>query len=432
MNNEKWLKISVAALCMLTIATTGALLVQNGRAEDLSDANDATLRRALYQSAELLGGLQGSILKLPASSAPAQEALLLSDIARQAFGVQENLAVLPADAQNLQGALKFVNQIQDYATTLTASLASGGALGENDHAQLQTLADSSAQLQRELLRSAESLTAIDFSAPEIQDGTKGQQPSVEYPSLIYDGPFSDGAKSSLIPALSGDTIDIDTAQEIARRYIGESRVRQIRGTGEIALPVPCFEFEAETDQEMLTICVTKTGGKVLYMLTDGSIAQENRSEGECIDAAANFLDARGYGPMLPTYWTHADGYLTVNFAAVQDGILLYPDLVKVEVSMESAQVVGIEARNYLANHVPRTLAQPVISLEEAQAALNSRINVSGSRLCVIPTDPGEALCWEFSGDIAGSGSYLVYIDAMSGKEREILRLIETEHGLVTQ
>lgn len=432
MNRENMLKIAVGVLCALLVVAVGFAWVQTGRAENLADANDASMRRALYESAELLGGLQDSLLKLPASSSATQEQLLLSDISRQAFGVQENLAVLPADAQNLQGALKFVNQVQDYAASLTVRLAGGGALSETDHAQLASLARTTQELQQALLSSAESLSPIDFSAPESPDGTGDQTPSVEYPSLIYDGPFSDGVKDGPIPAMADERYDVDRAQQAAVEYVGAERVRSVRCTGEISLPTECFEYEIDTDTEKLTVCITKTGGKALYMMTDAGPVQEALSEGECIDAAAAFLGQRGYGEMLPTYWTRADGYMTVNFAAVQDGVLLYPDLVKAEISMESGLITGIEARNYLTNHVQRTLSEPAVSLAQAQASLNARLQVSGSRLCVIPTDSGEALAWEFSGDIEGSGTYLVYIDATTGTERNILRLVETENGLETQ
>jgi len=425
-------KITLIVLSVLLIAAVGVALGQNRRAQALADTADAALRRALYESAELLGGLQGSLCKLPASSSAAQEQLILSDIARQAFGVQENLSVLPSDAHDLQGALKFVNQIQDYAAVLTLQLAEGGTISENDQAQLSSLAVSAQDLQIQLLSSAESLSPIRFSPPESTNGTGEQAPSVEYPSLIYDGPFSDGAKSGPIPAQGGDLIDIDKAQQAAADFVGGDRVRSVRCVGEISLPTECYEFEIETGSEMLTLCITKTGGHVLYMMTDAISAQEKISEGAAIDSAHAFLRSRGYGDMQPTYWSHADGFLTVNFAALQDHVLLYPDLVKVQVSLESGNVTGIEALNYLTNHVPRVIEAPAVSLEEAQDMLSDRLNVTGSRLCIIPTDPGEALVWEFSADIEGVGSYLVYIDAATGFERRILRLVETESGLETQ
>jgi len=180
------------------------------------------------------------------------------------------------------------------------------------------------------------------------------------------------------------------------------------------------------------VCVTKTGGHVLYLMTERTFSEASLSDEECIDRAEEFLSQKGYSEMQPTYWSTADGVCTINFAAVQSGVLLYPDLVKVSFAMDDGAIVGIEARNYLANHAKRILAEPSISLVQAQSSLSERLTVTGSRLCVIPTDPGEALAWEFSAEIDGVGSYLIYIDAMTGYELEILRLVETESGLETQ
>ena len=42
-----------------------------------------------------------------------------------------------------------------------------------------------------------------------------------------------------------------------------------------------------------------------------------------------------------------------NFAAQQEGELPYPDLIKVQVRMDTGDVVGMEANNYWINHVTR-------------------------------------------------------------------------------
>ncbi len=122
-----------------------------------------------------------------------------------------------------------------------------------------------------------------------------------------------------------------------------------------------------------------------------------------------------------------DGFLTVNFAPVQDGVVLYPDLVKVQMSMETGMPVGLEAANYLANHVERRLDAPALSVEEARARLNPALDVGHGRLCVIPLDGGEALCYEFAASLDGA-DYLVYIDAATGEERNIYRLVKDADG----
>ena len=420
--------IVVAALSALLCAVTAGAVQQGVRAGQLADAADAASRRALYESAELLGAVQANLLKLPACASVAQKQGLLADISRQAFGVQENLAALPASARTLEGAIKFANQIEDYADALLVSLATGGGIGKDDMTQLSALSRSCGELQARLLGGAESLEPVSFAAPA--GGNETQDPSVQYPTLIYDGPFSDGAQSPILPG--GEPVSAGEAVRIARDYIGQQRAQNVVCTGEVALPAPCWELEADCVDGKESLCVLQSGGRVLYMLGEGGSAEERLPAQQCVDLAAAFLEERGYGPMQPTFSSRENGFLTVNFAAVDGEILLYPDLVKVEVNMETGLVTGVEARAYLASHRDRDLPQPSLSREDAAARVSEALTVDGTRLCVIPTSPGERLAWEVTAIGPDGGVFLVYIDAENGAELEILRLVETAAGIETE
>ena len=122
------------------------------------------------------------------------------------------------------------------------------------------------------------------------------------------------------------------------------------------------------------------------------------------------------------------GVAVISFAASQGNTLLYPDLVKVQLRMDTAQVVGIEARNYLQNHTARGLLIPTLSEDEARQRVGERLNVTSARLCLIPTDSGEKLCYEFQGEFSGH-VYLSYINALDGRQEQLLKVVEGETGL---
>ena len=60
--------------------------------------------------------------------------------------------------------------------------------------------------------------------------------------------------------------------------------------------------------------------------------------------------------------------------------------------------------------------------------MSHRLNVETGRLCLIPTDAGEKLCYEFRGEYGGH-TYLCYISAETGAQEQLLRVIEDEAGL---
>ena len=119
--------------------------------------------------------------------------------------------------------------------------------------------------------------------------------------------------------------------------------------------------------------------------------------------------------------------MTVNFAAVQNGVVLYPDLVKVQVSMADGAIIGLEAANYLMNHVPRALELPALTEQDAAQRIGGALTPVATRLCVIPENTEEYLCYEVTAT-SGSDTFLVYIDAMSGIERRLMQVISDDNG----
>lgn len=169
----------------------------------------AVYQKAFYESCELMNGLQLSLRKLLVSGSGAQEQALLGDISQQAQGIESNLAMLPLGQETVSGAVKFVNQVSDYARTLTNRLAAGGAIASDDWAQLNALADTMSELtvrMNDLLARYVNgemvFTAEDFGA-EGMDAGPSTQPAVDYPALLYDGPFSEGRETEVFAGLTG-------------------------------------------------------------------------------------------------------------------------------------------------------------------------------------------------------------------------------------
>ncbi len=155
--------------------------------------------------------------------------------------------------------------------------------------------------------------------------------------------------------------------------------------------------------------------------------KKNFSVDRCIAIAEDFLSSIGYDGLKPV-WTSENGTTcNLNFAPVQSGAILYPDLVKVKVCEERGIVTGVEALSYVLNHGERNLAKPAMSESQAKANVNGNMEISGSRTAVIPFDGGEVLCYEFVGKLDGN-EYYVYVDAATGEEIEVLTVIGTKQG----
>ena len=66
-----------------------------------------------------------------------------------------------------------------------------------------------------------------------------------------------------------------------------------------------------------------------------------------------------------------------------------------------------------------------------QKNLNKNLEIKSEGLAVIPTEwKTEILCWEFKGTVDET-DFLVYINAETGKEEDILVIVNTPNGTLT-
>ena len=136
--------------------------------------------------------------------------------------------------------------------------------------------------------------------------------------------------------------------------------------------------------------------------------------------------------MKPTYYLKQGGAVTINYAYTQEDVTIYPDLIKVKIALDNGEVLGMETTGYLNNHTERTIETPAISMEEAKASLNKNLEITSEGLAIIPTQwKTEIFCYEFKGKVDDT-DFLVYINCETGEEEDILVIIETPDGILTQ
>ena len=71
------------------------------------------------------------------------------------------------------------------------------------------------------------------------------------------------------------------------------------------------------------------------------------------------------------------------------------------------------------------------SYEKAKEVLNKDLEIMSEGLALIPTKwHTEVYCWEFKGKVEDN-EFLVYINAQTGKEEDILLIVNTPDGTLT-
>ena len=145
--------------------------------------------------------------------------------------------------------------------------------------------------------------------------------------------------------------------------------------------------------------------------------------------AVEYMQKLGFENLKAVWYNPTDGAAVINLAPETDGIIYYTDLVKVKVGLPDGEINGFECSGYCEKNTFRTLS-PAISESEARAKVSKKLTIKNVRLCVIPIGEKEKFCYEFAAEYNGL-DYFVYIDAESGGEVNILRVVDNKQGSMT-
>ena len=420
--------VSIAVPAVLALALVGACIYgaeQSTRAETLERSVQSSYRQAFLELNDNINDMQVSLKKLMVVSSPKQHVLLLDDVWRLSGAAEANLAGLPVSHPDAEAFNRFVVQT---ARELERRL-------QEEDFPLEALTGDGFYLASEADAQQDGTNAGpggESNAGPAEGGESQQEDEgsiTNYPTLIYDGPFSESTEKAEPRGLPEGEIDESAALQAAARYVGGSL--QIEDTADGSIPT--YEIAGtDADGRSVELAVTRQGGQVLWMMAQvqgGAEGVPEESESAAMrDAAKAYLDARGYEGMEATYAQFYSGVGVFNFASVQGGVILYADLVKVYVERQSGKIVGVDAYNYLFNHTDRQLPMSAVTEDEARERVSESLEILSVRLALIPkTATTETLCYEFKGRL-NDADFIVYINAVTGDEEEIFEIINSDEG----
>ena len=167
------------------------------------------------------------------------------------------------------------------------------------------------------------------------------------------------------------------------------------------------------------------------MISDRNVTEENISMEEASKKGIEFLKKLGIENVKETYYLKTENFVTINYAAIQENVILYPDLVKVKIALDNGEICSVESQGYIFNHIKRSNLTPKISLEEAKSVVNKNLQIMSENLAIIPTESkNEILTYEFKGKI-DEREFLIYVNATTGQEEKILLILKTDGGTLT-
>lgn len=349
-----------------------------------------------------------------------------------------NLSNLPINHQSIVETTKFINQLGGFSYYLSQKLKTGDTMTQNDTASVNDLYNWCVYVQGVINDFANNLTGDfdilkntnmgDASTDFDQMFSKTSATGMEFPTLIYDGPFSDSIKNKEIKGLENFDVSIDDAKQILLDAFAQYNVSDLKFAGEVKGKFEAYHFTFNTPHRSYFADITKKGGLLLSVASSGTLAGEKISLLDAETEAQNFARRLGIKNMFAVWSTNLGGVAYVNLVPIQNEVMIYPDMIKAKVSLDTGSILGWEAQSYAYNHTERDDFDFAIDKDVAQKMIGNGLVISTIKKCIVPKEyGGEELCYEFKCTY-NNYTYYVYISGKTGLEVNTLRVVKTSSG----
>ncbi len=444
-SRRRWIR-TISYTIALIVALAGAAISGYALAAKNQMIIEQNYQRALSQLNDYMANLDMSLNKgIYATSVPQMQGLS-KHMLQEANGAKLALEQLPVGFEQLTATNKFLSQVGHFCNSLTEQAEKGEPITEEQQETMKKLSQYSKEISKKLnelelaitdgrikfmettkvLKQAN--TGVSYDADSFSNALQGVEDGLaDYPTLLYDGPFSDALNQQKPYFLEGkEFVSSQAAREAANSMLDKLGLKlDLDKSGEMDGRIPCYTFA----NNHFTIYVTKTGGEILSFINSRSMTEATLTVEQAKDKGIEAIKKLGFANMELSYYDFNDGVVIMNFVDTQNGIVVYPDMVKIGIATDNGEVVLYDATGYIMNHRPRELTPVKITSDKAREGLSKFLTpIRQPRKVIIPTDGvSEVLCYEFLCE-GENEQVLVYINCETGYEQQISILLTDETG----
>ena len=360
----------------------------------------------------------------------------------EAQSAKAAISSLPA-GENLDVLNRFLSQVGNYALSVSERLIGGESLDDEYAANITALKSTAQKISEAVSNSSVAYDnptawADDLDSKLSKSVDKDSLSSTldvlegslsDYPTLVYDGPYSDHILEKEPHMLkNAENVTENEALKKAAE-ICECDKETLLSDGTVDGKIPAYRFSGDN----VSVTVSRAGGYAVYMRKSREMGDFVLEYRQAVDKAKRYLERIGMSGFTETYYFTDEGVCVINFAFLDGKTICYTDLVKVGVAMDTGEIMLYEASGYIVNHTDRAFESAAIAPEEAAKAVSPRLNIRETALALIPTKGGnEKRCYEFVCETEDGREILVYINAVTGEEEDILVLLKSDGGTLAK
>ena len=441
MKKRKFVRIISFSLALLIVSSAFAvksafsvrryrLELENGYSQSLDEFHSA------------INNISVTLNKARFLTSPEQLSQSAAKLLTEAEVSKNALSQLP-NGKELTTLNKFLSQVGNYAMSVSKDLISGKELSAEHSQNIEHLSSAAKKISQAVNDTQITYNNAEYWASEL-DGKINQNIDVaslsasfdiieedlsDYPTLVYDGPYSDHILEKK-PAMleKAESVTEATAQNTAAVF-AECDKNALKADGSVDGNIPAYRFSGNNT----TVTVSKRGGFAVFMRKDRAISKTIISYEQAITKAKRYLEKVKLTSLQETYYFTTEGVCVINFAFRDGETICYTDLIKVGVAMDTGEIMLFEASGYISNHTERAFETPQYTAEQAREMLSPKLTVNNTALALIPTNSGgEVRCYEFSCASEDGQYILIYINATTLKEEEILILLKSDGGTLVK
>ena len=428
----------VSFLGAVIVVLSGVIVLNYQKAEALKLQIKNNYSKSLNDFSASLNNISLILKKAQYVTTPTRLSQMASELLTEAEISKNALSQLPSGS-HLDNLNRFLSQAGNYAFAVSGKLYNNEDLPKDYNNNILALSTAAEKISRIVNNAQIEFDNSDYWAKEIEQKIDSQIDEnlisslqkiegelTDYPTLIYDGPYSDHIiESEPLMIKDTKTVTKDEAKKNACEFLGSDDLKFItQEKGRIET----YRFGNDTTD----IAVSKQGGYILYMRKNRTVGNSAISYNRALEKAKKFLENSSLGPFVETYYYIDEGVCVINFAFLDGKTICYTDLLKVGIAMDNGEVMLYEASGYLWNHKKRAFPTAFYSLEQASEKVSYDLKIVKTAIALIPTKKGkEERCYEFV-CVDGDTEVLVYINLLTLEEEEILILFKNDGGTLVK
>lgn len=431
-----WLIVAIVSLIIILTCVLIAYYQIYNSSKQNSNTLEGIYASSYYSMVDNVNNLAVDVAKYGNLTTNESKMSTMQDMVQDCNYIVSGLSVLPIDEANVTSVTKFFNQVSGLCEAYIKTLSTGGNLSQEQELIFDKIALVVGKIKSNLNTQNEGMYDSNFNfvdagvfdnvgMNELSSGLGDlTTDNIDYPAMIFDGPFSTALETKEVKGLPENEIDERSAYDYLVNTVYANRDVKIEFNKETNGDISTFDYNVTIDGKHFMAQVSKRGGLLITLSGYAESGDAILSNEYACEMASTFANNIGFENMETVWLEIHDNVAYVNLAPIVNNIIYYPDLVKVKVDLTAQEIIGFEAVNYALNHVDRNPEFNFLE-NEAESLLGFDYEIIKTSKAVIRLDSGiEISAWEFFVERI-DGMYFYYINANTNEIAKTMKLVSS-------